>query len=161
MKLSIDVLGATKSQSKLIRDAAEYYLGILLRGRKDQLLVTIRLRKNLLKSHGVKADCLLVEEDDFREFDVRIDANMRLQAILRCLAHEMVHVAQYTTGALREGRNMNESVWRGKRWNTQHHSYYDLPWEIDALGKEEGLLEKFVVSRSLQKKKWYVDLDYA
>lgn len=159
----IDVLGATKSQKALIEDAARYYLQTLLRGRKDHLLITIRLRKGLLSKsdYGVKADCLFVDEEDgLKEFDIRIDADMRLQGILRCLAHEMVHVAQYTTGSLKEGRVAGESIWHGKKWVLRHYSYYDHPWEVEALGKEEGLFEKFISARSLQKRRWYFDADY-
>ena len=72
--------------------------------------------------------------------------------VLRTLAHELVHVKQYIRGEL---------TWRdrGLLWKGVNHNpknllhYYDLPYEIEANGREYGLLFGFLlVWTGLEKK---------
>ena len=45
--------------------------------------------------------------------------------------------------------NDDLSVWRGKRVNSDLMDYWHHPWEIDAHGREDGLLTKFAVEECL------------
>ena len=64
--------------------------------------------------------------------------------ILKTLAHELVHVKQYVMGELR---------WRdaGLLYKGINHSpdnlmeYFELPYEIEAYGREKGLLYGFLL----------------
>ena len=53
----------------------------------------------------------------------------------------MVHVKQYAKGELRQLPSTNNEVckWLGKRYEWEMH-YWDRPWEIDAHGREKGLV---------------------
>ena len=63
--------------------------------------------------------------------------------VLQTLAHELVHVKQYVT---------SELVWRyaGLLYKGVNHApdnlveYFDLPYEIEAYGRERGLLVTFL-----------------
>jgi hypothetical protein len=80
-----------------------------------------------------------------REFLIEIHPGIGAHGILEALAHEMVHVKQLV---LHE-TNDELSVWRGKRVNSDLIDYWHHPWEIDAHGREDGLLTKFAVEECL------------
>ena len=64
--------------------------------------------------------------------------------VLKTLAHELVHVKQYVLGDL---------TWRdrGLTYKGEHYGaenlldYFDLPYEVEAYGRERGLLVAFLV----------------
>lgn len=81
--------------------------------------------------------------------------------IFRTLAHEMVHLKQYTTGELgayliatksSSGKRLTATRWQGKLYKTREddsdlNEYYDAPWEIEAYGREVGLYRRWRKSR--------------
>jgi hypothetical protein len=80
-----------------------------------------------------------------REFLIEIHPGIGARKILETLAHEMVHVKQYIFNETDD----NLSVWRGKKINSDKVDYWNHPWEIDAHGRETGLLTKFAVQECL------------
>jgi len=80
-----------------------------------------------------------------RQFLIEVHPGLGASTILSTLAHEMVHVKQYLTGQTDE----NLESWLGKRVNYEKTDYWDQPWEIDAHGREDGLLTKFAIQECL------------
>jgi len=80
-----------------------------------------------------------------REFLIEIHPGLGARGILLTLAHEMVHVKQYINGET----NDELSHWRGKKIDSDNVDYWQHPWEIDAHGREIGLVHKFVVEHHL------------
>jgi hypothetical protein len=80
-----------------------------------------------------------------REFLIEVHPGIGARDILETLAHEMVHVKQLVY----HETNDELSVWRGKKMNSDKMDYWHHPWEIDAHGREIGLLTKFAVSECL------------
>lgn len=80
-----------------------------------------------------------------RDFLIEIHPGIGVRNIFETLAHEMVHVKQYVDGEL----NDTMTTWRGKRVNADNIEYWSQPWEIEAMGKEQGLLTKFAIQESL------------
>ena len=80
-----------------------------------------------------------------REFLIEIHPGIGVRNILETLAHEMVHVKQL----IHHETNDDLSIWRGKRFNSEVIDYWHHPWEIDAHGREAGLLFKFSVEEGL------------
>lgn len=80
-----------------------------------------------------------------REFLIEIHPGLGAPTILEILAHEMVHVKQF----LKRQTDENLSSWMGKRVNYEKTDYWDQPWEIDAHGRESGLLTKFAEKEEL------------
>ena len=74
-----------------------------------------------------------------RSFLIEIHPGLGARMILETLAHEMVHVKQYIMGET----NDELSMWRGDFVDYDKIDYWNHPWEIDAHGREGGLLVKF------------------
>ena len=131
-----------------------------------KLIPSKRLRKNLeinvhMRTHAESGEAMI---DEFanpkkpRSFRVildrskmehndsgeeRTDAEVAIE-ILKTLGHELVHVKQYAMGELTTDR------YGALRYNGVHYNvetlldYFDLPYEIEAYGKEKGLLVGFL-----------------
>tara|TARA_R100001463_G_scaffold32217_1_gene72363 strand:+ start:354 stop:860 length:507 start_codon:yes stop_codon:yes gene_type:complete len=131
-----------------------------------KLIPSKRLRKNLeinihMRPHAESGEAMLDEFADRRrprsfrvildrskmEFndsgEERTDAEVALE-ILKTLGHELVHVKQYAKGELTTDRT------GALRYNGVHYyvnnllEYFDLPYEIEAYGREKGLLVGFL-----------------
>ena len=64
--------------------------------------------------------------------------------VLKVLAHELVHVKQYIGGEL-SWRNSG-LLWKGHNFDPDNvMDYYELPYEIEAYGREKGLLYGFLL----------------
>ena len=48
----------------------------------------------------------------------------------------------------------NKEVWMGKTYNPKDVNYWDLPWEIEAHGREVGLFVRYCEENNLAKHKW-------
>ena len=123
---------------------------------RDNIEITIHL-----KHHSNEGEAMLNEETNRyrpRSFRVILDHHrMRINEItgeertdmewfaeiLKTLAHEIVHVKQYALGELK---------WRdaGLLYKGVNHEamslmeYFELPYEIEAYGREKGLLYGFL-----------------
>ena len=134
----------------------------------SKLVPSSRLRNNVsinihLKHHCEGGEAML---DDYanpyrpRDFKVIIDhhraeiddygrerdATEWAHEILKTLAHEMVHVKQYLTGELmmrKNGLAWRKSVLTSD--STTYEEYFELPYEIEAYGREKGLLSMFLI----------------
>jgi len=67
----------------------------------------------------------------------------KIEEQIETLAHEMVHLKQYHRGELRDGKDIHEFKWNRTRMNVKNIDYHDLPWEIEAYGREVGLVYKY------------------
>lgn len=123
------------------------------------LEVEVTFQKNLLKHHGSLAECC--PEDDARpkgfhrhkEYDIVIDADIAIIKQLRALAHELVHIKQYSQGELRlSTKSISYSVWRGKTYDDSQIDYFNTPWEIEAYGREFGMVRRWIESRTFRSK---------
>ena len=132
----------------------------------SNLIPSKRLRDNIeinihMKHHSNEGEAMLSEEPNRyrpRSFRVILDHHrMRINEItgeertdmewfaeiLKTLAHEIVHVKQYALGELK---------WRdaGLLYKGVNHEamslmeYFELPYEIEAYGREKGLLYGFL-----------------
>ena len=104
-----------------------------------------------LKSEGSLGVCARTGE---REISVGLYSYLSFGRILYTLAHEMVHVKQMVRGHYRqEPKKRSEGVhhyWLGKRVNK---TYIKRPWEIEAIGREDELVESLSQFLTKQKKK--------
>jgi len=74
------------------------------------------------------------------------DATEWAHIILQTLAHELVHVKQYVTGELMMRKH--GLCWRKEvlvSGSTTLEEYFGLPYEIEAYGREKGLLAMFMI----------------
>jgi len=80
-----------------------------------------------------------------REFLIELHPYITGKEILKTLAHEFVHVKQYVYEELDE----QQTQWQGEPFDSDAVDYYELPWEIEAHGKEIGLFTNFAKKESL------------
>lgn len=91
-----------------------------------------------------------------REFEIEIDTSLRKRTLLTALAHEMVHIKQYATGELAsvDLPGQRSMLWHKQNVNIHRNDYYDLPWEIEAYGREVGLFVRWCETMDLGKFSW-------
>ena len=131
----------------------------------SRLIPSNRLRNNLsitvhLKHHDEGGEAMLAETANRyrpREFDVIIDHHRaeiddygRKRSdtewghnILKTLAHELVHVKQYVMGELKY--TTHGMVYKRTTYSPKNFfDYFETPYEIEAYGREVGLLVNFL-----------------
>ena len=138
----IEVIGGSKSQKNHVEKMVAFCAKKLM--PKMNLDITV----NLCKPTGAMGYCC--EADNKRTFELEIDKSQSLRALLETVAHEMVHVKQYARREL----DPNKEVWMGKTYNPENVNYWDLPWEIEAHGREVGLFVRYCEENNLAKHKW-------
>ena len=139
----ITVTGGKPNQRKYVESMVEFCIQKLM-PRMQTLDITIKLNS----PKGAMGYCL--ETENKRTFEIEIDRSQKLRPLLETVAHEMVHVKQFAR------REMHPSMdtWYGKTYNPKKVSYWDLPWEIEAHGREVGLFIRWVEKNELGNKKW-------
>jgi len=140
----VSVKGGSKSQKLHTKKMVEFCAKTMM-PRMKNLDITV----NLCKPNGALGYCL--ELDNNREFEIEIDRGQSLRKLLETVAHEMVHVKQY---ARRELNANIDGCWMGKTVDPKKTNYWDLPWEIEAHGRETGLFVRYCEENNLSKFKW-------
>ena len=140
--MRIVVNGGTKIQRKLVQEMA--YYAVFMLGMKR--LRSLDIEINLKKLDTADGYCLCMDK---REFEIEANKKMGLRRLLETIAHEMVHVKQYARGELTE----THYAWKGEPVD-ENTEYWDLPWEIEAHGRETGLFVRFCQSFGYGNKKW-------
>lgn len=133
-------------------DTCELFNAIVFYGEKlmsKRMLLGIDLKiifvPKLEAHYNIVGDCCW-EDDNIRprEFVIRLDADMGKRKMLISLAHEMVHIKQYAKNEMRDMMRCSSSIkWHRETVNTDDVNYWDLPWEIEAHGREAGLYVRF------------------
>jgi len=141
----ITVSGGSARQRQYVESMIEFAWRTLM-PRKKNLSVQVKLKDLKGEAYGY---CLA---ETYNDFELEIDKGLRLRRLLETVAHEMVHVKQYARKEL-----MNDHDWLGKTYNPKKVSYWDLPWEIEAHGREVGLFVRWAEENGLGNKKWTQD----
>jgi len=142
---NISVNGGTKKQRELTLSMANYCIDMLGMGRMRTLDIEIDLKKNL-------DACGYAVSLSKREFELEIQKTQSLRRLLETVAHEMVHVKQYARGELTD----THCAWKGQPVDPETE-YWDLPWEIEAHGREVGLFIRWAQSHGHADKDWAQD----
>lgn len=115
---------------------------------EDEVLDTLTLCINL-KDYKNTEFIGLTKGKDLTHFTIQLDNTFPRPKTLRTLAHELVHVKQFHLQQLGLQQLVKEGVahtlWNGKLVDETKSSHWDYPWEIEANGREEGLLERYQI----------------
>lgn len=147
----IKVYGAKSKRLKaIIRDAVEYAGQKLISKRiREELEIDVKL-KDGLQDNVAEVEWL---DDNVRPrmFEMAIDRTQSEMLQVVCVMHEMVHVRQYASGDLVQSmKNSTSSKWQKTEWIDESKvGYYDLPWEIEAHGREKGMLLEWLKQTDL------------
>lgn len=137
----VEVIGGTAKQKQYVESIAYYCIQKLM-PRMASLDIVIRI-KSVNDAYGY---CLSVTD---REFEIEVQRDMPLRKLLTTVAHEMVHVKQYARKEL-----IDDTIWQGKTVNPKRTDYWELPWEIEAHGRETGLFIRWAEQNGHADKKW-------
>lgn len=152
--MDITVTGVrSKKTKRIIAKAAEFYGSLLLSKRMaNTICLDIKLMKKL-DDPDTEGYCQFIERDvGYRLFEIELLKDVPLEEILRNLAHEMVHLKQFATGELDYNvKPAHISKWHGLSVNEKTVNYWDLPWEIEAFGREKGLFYRFCDKHNIYK----------
>lgn len=140
-----------KAHRSDIRSALKFYSTILLGPRlTENIELDVEFDPTLHERASEYA--FMNPEDDGRSprwFTITVDANMEFDTLLKTLAHEMVHVKQYARNELRHvakgGGRLHK--WFNETIDDEKVNYWDLPWEIEAFGREQGLFVRYIESK--------------
>lgn len=136
------------SPSRINPDLAVEALGFFTESLMSKRLcanLKIRLifKDGLLKKQKLEGTCSW-DDDNLRprEFTVTVDSGLTRPKTLLSIAHEAVHIKQYATGELKYLIRRCACIWRGKEVDDDK-PYTELPWEVEAWGRERELFEAF------------------
>ena len=151
----VSVTGSCKSKREMAEDIAHFSLGILAPRLGTKLEVDIVLVNKLRDKESIAGDCTW-EDSSYRprEFTIRADSSQPKQELLETIAHEMVHVKQFARGELKDTGSLSFCKWNNKEVNHEKTNYYDLPWEIEAHGRERGIFIRWFEQSKWKKCKW-------
>lgn len=145
--MAISIVSTGPKRERELIESLAYYCVSALMPRKKNLEVDIKQIKDLQTKEGDLASC--VDTDNLNTFEIKLDKDMSLRKKLLSVAHEMVHVKQFSRKELEHTTSVHKQVWKGKTWNTKNE-YYDLPWEIEAYGRELGLFNMWVHNNNIK-----------
>lgn len=139
----ITVTGGREYQRKRVESMVHFCINMLM-PRMRTLDITVKL----CSPKGAMGYCL--ELDNKRQFEIEASNKLSLRKLLETIAHEMVHVKQYARREL----HPTTDAWCGKTYNPKKVSYWDLPWEIEAHGRETGLFVRWAEKERVAHLKW-------
>lgn len=129
-----------------IKYAVQFMSSLIM---SKQLLKHLIVYIEFVESLNDDGDCLWLDDNHCpRKFQIRVSPSLtRKKNLLIVLAHELVHIKQY---ALNEMRDMircpvdSRVKWKKDFINDKKVHYYDLPWEIEARGREYGMYVRYL-----------------
>lgn len=144
--IRISKKGISEKQHSLIKSATNFAVDRYFTGKRSKLSIFIEfIDAGSIGSKFVGECEYLGVVNQKKKFTIRlcrdIFAKSRSEELLRTLFHEIVHVKQYFYGILydyRDGR-----IRYGKTIYDGDYDYWESPWEIDAIGRSEGLFHMY------------------
>jgi len=157
--VQIRIKGGSKLQKKIIREYGKW-LGDELLGPKLTDLVEVQFVFDKTIHEDLTDGFTDWEFPDGntppREFTITIDPYLNIGPFIECLTHEMVHVKQYAKGELKQNMRQGVMVWKRVHkydvsvMDNMDGNYHELPWEIEAHGRERGLYIKYLYETGKQ-----------
>lgn len=143
----IEITGGKTRQQDYVRSMVEYCINKLM-PRMKTLNIDVKLTKLKGDANGY---CL---RDSPRDFSIEVDHTQGLRTMLETVAHEMVHVKQYARNEMTDWIIEDKFYkWKGD-FVPESTNYWDLPWEIEANGREVGLFVRWAQDTGYAKKAW-------
>lgn len=150
--MEVTIIGFAKEQAVILFDAALFFGKLLFHGNMRKRIVMAIQRNPQLE---LMAECW-PEDHANRHFVIDIRDAEDDDDPVSTLAHEMCHMRQWARGDLsctplpiaKGGDELGVAfveVWKGTIWKPGYgeHPYFDAPWEIEAYGKEVGMMSRW------------------
>jgi hypothetical protein len=108
-------------------------------GVSKKLSIDVLISKDKKDTDGNQGLCQKVSRSEF-ELTILAQEEIPLEGFLTLLAHEMVHVKQYAKGELIDNGLATKFLNKSYR---ESYNYWESPWEIEAHGRERGLVTMY------------------
>lgn len=147
IKGKTDVLTQTE-----LKEATKYMASLLMSNR---LLRNIDITIKICHLEDLKADVEWLDENNRpKKFLIRISDSIRSRrSFIMSLGHELVHIKQMARNELKYCLDPGLTIkWMGKPVNETSTHYHDLPYEVEAHGRELGLWYRWLDHEKEQKK---------
>lgn len=143
---TVRTTGLDRLQQKLAKRFSDFALWKFFPRAHSTFSIKIKGIDNLLLKHEMYADCTYEYADTYpRDFLIRIDNTLNPEMFIKTLAHEITHVKQWGKGEMKTyERNYKITRWHKDKIKHEEVLYYDMPWEIEAHGREFGLYAQFI-----------------
>ena len=128
--INIYIKGGTKTQQRVTDEAARVFIKQLL-PRKRTLNIDITIRNTLIENAA--GYCT---QEDRDQFHIELHNRGNLFDYLSFLAHELVHVKQYSN------RELIKDCWMGVDYSDV--AYSKLPWEKEAWSAQYPMSKKYI-----------------
>ncbi len=126
---------------------AARFMYLLLVSEREHDKTTLHVNFSSLKRTLHGAAISIGDEKYPKKFAIVINHKLKRKGQLLTLAHELVHCKQYSRSQLRHVFDRKIKDYRlqfeTKVYNEERVSYWDLPWEVEAHGREYGLYHRY------------------
>ena len=136
--MDVRVTGGSKFQREVAHKLIYWTIKQLKLTRMSSLDVHIIL-KNL---RGLDGECSM-EDEEKRTFTIEANKTLGLRQLIMTLIHEMVHVKQFARNEMDDFRVNGRYRWKSGSV-PRNVTYYDMPWEKEALRLQEKLTDEFL-----------------
>lgn len=154
----IEIVGGQRYQKDRVHSMVVFCIHSLMPRMIGRLYIRIELKRNMCRNTGNLGMCYWTDTNNRpRDFTIEADASMPLRTLLITIAHELVHVKQMARNEQKQLLVANKVKWMGKTINMDQTDYWDLPWEIEAHGREIGLFIKWCKLHNVENKPWTFD----
>ena len=163
--MKIAIKGGNKAQRKNVDSLVRFCAGRLMSTRlANTIKLDVILSRTFAKKHG-DFGCCEWQDQNYRpkEFKIWVDSKQDPRAFYSTIAHEMVHLKQFASGELSDLMRSKKIKWTSKNdvqyWDCDREDdeYWDLPWEIEARGREEGLVVRWIDAKDINESWVYQD----
>jgi hypothetical protein len=142
--MRVALKGGDDWQRKHARGFAKWYGDKYLPFVHEEILLRIHIIPDR-EDHVNVAECECCDsEEDPRRFLITLCTTEETskRSFIRMIAHEMVHLKQYSLNELTDSDDGTKSVFHRKNYDLDM-DYWEQPWEIEAHGREKGLVLKY------------------
>lgn len=155
--MQITIKNANRSQKRYAESVVKFCASKLMSKRLGNALeIHLSFIPGLAETHNENGACIWEDDNHLpREFTIEIDKNLSLRRALESICHEMVHVKQFASGQMKDMMSNRDHVkWEGEVLDRTSMDYWDLPWEIEANGRETGLFVRWAEQNNLGRYAW-------
>ena len=138
--MNVYITGGNKSLRELAHSLVDYCADKMFsENLRNKLVLDIEFSKTLYKEDGILGEIDFEDSNHKpKEFTMTVDTTVSKRRILETIAHEMVHMKQYAKGELVDLSRCGSIRWQDTLIDSETN-YWDLPWEIEAHGRELAL----------------------
>ena len=134
--MDVRVTGGSKFQREIVHKVIEWTIKRLKLTRMSSLCIQVILKK----LRGVDGFCS-TEDDSKRKFIIEAHKTLGLRQLIMTLIHEMVHVKQFARNEMDDFPINGRQRWKSGTVS-KNVSYYDMPWEKEAIRLQEKLTDE-------------------